>query len=338
VNGAPQAPVRRALSIFIGNRHGGVCCPTPRPLRRLAVRRFRRRLAPGADAHDPAFPGTGADRLRRVHDLSGAADVLQQRPYDRPAQRPDFVGLDNFTALLTQDRVFWKAVVNTALFTVVGTIGDVLGGLLLALCLFAKVPLARTLRVVWFTPVLMSYVVVGIIWVWLYDYDWGLVNLILGWLGLEALQHSWLGDPATALWALMVTHLWKWLGFNMIIFLAALHALPEEVLGAAELDNCGWFAKLVYIIIPMLRPTLVNLLVLSFIGKMMMFDLVWIMTGGGPLWSTETVSTYVYKRAFNWNTFDLGYPSAIAVLWFVMILLFVMLITRLLRSRDRLEF
>ncbi|HUL09090.1 MAG TPA: sugar ABC transporter permease, partial [Candidatus Acidoferrum sp.] len=100
-----------------------------------------------------------------------------------PRNVQTFVGLDNFAALLTQDRVFWKAVVNTALFTVVGTIGDVLGGLLLALCLFAKVPLARTLRVVWFTPVLMSYVVVGIIWVWLYDYDWGLVNLLLGWLG-----------------------------------------------------------------------------------------------------------------------------------------------------------
>jgi len=249
-----------------------------------------------------------------------------------------FVGLDNFVALVTQDRVFWKAVANTTIFTVVGTVADVLGGLLLALCLFAKVPLARAMRVIWFTPVLMSYVIVGIIWVWLYDYDWGLVNLVLGWLGLESLQHSWLGDPATALWAVVVTHLWKWLGFNMIIFLAALHALPEEVLGAAELDNCGWFAKLVYIIIPMLRPTLVNLLVLSFIGKMMMFDLVWIMTAGGPLWSTETVSTYVYKRAFNWNTFDLGYPSAIAVLWFFMILLFVTLMTRLLRQRDRVEF
>src|SRR5215468_1761591 len=123
-----------------------------------------------------------------------------------PRNAQTFVGLDNFVALLTQDRVFWKAVVNTSIFTVVGTIGDVLGGLLLALCLFAKVPLARTLRVVWFTPVLMSYVVVGIIWVWLYDYDWGLVNLILGWVGLGALQQSWLGDPSTALWAVLATH------------------------------------------------------------------------------------------------------------------------------------
>jgi ABC-type sugar transport system permease subunit len=255
-----------------------------------------------------------------------------------PRNVATFVGLQNFAELLTHDHVFWKAVSNTALFALVGTLADVAGGLLLALCLFAKAPLARVWRIVWFTPVLMSYVVVGIIWVWIYDYDWGLLNLVLRSVGLGRLEHSWLGDPHTALWAVLVTHLWKWLGFNMIICLAALYALPEEVLGAAELDSCGWWAKLVYIIVPMLRPTLVNLLVLSFIGKMMIFDLIWIMTGGGPLWSTETVSTYVYKRAFDWNTFDLGYPSAIAVLWFVMILVFVALMTQLLRQRDRLEF
>ena len=249
-----------------------------------------------------------------------------------------FVGLDNFTALLFADSTFWKAVVNTALFTIVATIVDVVGGLLLALCLFVRAPFAPVLRVVWFTPVLMSYVVVGIIWVWMYDYDWGLANAILRWLGLASWEQSWLGHPSTALASVLVAHEWKWLGFNMIVFLAALHALPGEVLGAAELDNCGWFAKLVYIIAPMLRTTIVNLLVLSFIGKMMVFDLVWVMTGGGPLWATETVSTYVYKRAFEWNTFDLGYPSAIAVLWFIIILLFVAIMSRLLRQRDKLEF
>ena len=88
----------------------------------------------------------------------------------------------------------------------------------------------------------------------------------------------------------------------------------------------------------MLRPAIVTLTVLSFVGKMMIFDLVWIMTRGGPLWSTETVSTYVYKRAFDWNTFDLGYLSAIAVLWFLIILAFVVLMTQLLRQRARLEF
>jgi ABC-type sugar transport system permease subunit len=249
-----------------------------------------------------------------------------------------YVGLANFRELLTNDWVFWKAVGNTAIFAIIATVADVVGGLLLALCLFSGAPFTRLLRVVWFTPVLMSYVVVGVIWVWIYDYDWGLANTILRAVGLGAFEQSWLGDPHTALGSVMVTHIWKWLGFNMIIFLAALHALPGEVLGAAELDNCGWFAKLIHIIIPMLRPTIVNLLVLSFIGKMMIFDLVWIMTGGGPLWSTETVSTYVYKRAFDWNTFDLGYPSAIAVLWFLIILGFVVVMTQLLRQRTRLEF
>ena len=256
----------------------------------------------------------------------------------RPQGVVEFVGLGNFAALLSADPVFWKAVVNTALFTIVATIVDVVGGLLLALCLFARAPGAPLLRVVWFTPVLMSYVVVGIIWVWIFDYDWGLANATLRFVGLGAFEQSWLGHPSTALWSVLVAHEWKWLGFNMIVFLAALHALPADVLGAAELDHCGWAAKLVYIIAPMLRPTIVNLLVLSFIGKMMVFDLIWVMTGGGPLWSTETVSTYVYKRAFEWNTFDLGYPSAIAVLWFLIILAFIAIITRLARQRDRIEF
>jgi ABC-type sugar transport system permease subunit len=256
----------------------------------------------------------------------------------KPQGIQEFVGLGNFRELLTTDVTFWKAVGNTAIFAVIATAADVLGGLLIALCLFSRPPLAKLLRVVWFTPVLMSYVVVGVIWVWIYDYDWGLANSVLRWLGLGAWEQSWLGDPHTALGSVMATHIWKWLGFNMIIFLAALSALPAEVLGAAELDNCGWLAKLVYIVVPMLRPTIVNLTVLSFIGKMMIFDLVWIMTGGGPLWSTETVSTYVYKRAFDWNTFDLGYPSAIAVLWFFIIMIFVVLMTRVFRQRDKLEF
>lgn len=256
----------------------------------------------------------------------------------KPQGVQEFVGLANFRELMSTDLVFWKAVGNTAIFAVIATVADVLGGLLIALCLFSRPPFAKLLRVVWFTPVLMSYVVVGVIWVWIYDYDWGLANSVLRWIGLGAWEQSWIGDPRTALGSVMVTHIWKWLGFNMIIFLAALSALPSEVLGAAELDNCGWFAKLVYVIVPMLRPTIVNLTVLSFIGKMMIFDLVWIMTEGGPLWSTETVSTYVYKRAFDWNTFDLGYPSAIAVLWFLIIMIFVVLMTRVFRQRDKLEF
>jgi ABC-type sugar transport system permease subunit len=157
-------------------------------------------------------------------------------------------------------------------------------------------------------------------------------------VGLGAWAKAWLGTPDTALWALIVTHSWKWAGFNMVVCLAALHSLPREVIEAAELDNCGWAKKLVFVIVPMIKATLLNLMILSFIGKMKIFDLVWIMTRGGPLWSTETVSTYVYKRAFEWSTFDLGYPSAIAVVWFVVVIAFVLALSWAFRQRDKLEY
>jgi ABC-type sugar transport system permease subunit len=250
----------------------------------------------------------------------------------------EYVGLRNVAELLTRDVVFRKAVGNTTIWAVVAPLIDVATGLALALALYARVPLARLFRVVWFTPVLLSYVVVGILWVWIYNYDWGMVNLLLRAVGLGGWAHSWLGDPSTALWAVMFTHVWKWVGFNMVVCLAALYALPTEVLEAADLDHCGWATKLVYVMVPMIWPTLLNLLVLSFIGKMKVFDLVWIMTQGGPLWSTETVSTYVYKRAFEWSTFDLGYPSAVATLWFLVVLGLVLGLTWALRQRDRLEY
>lgn len=256
----------------------------------------------------------------------------------RPGGREDFVGLDNFIELLTDDDIFVQAVGNTLTWAGVAPLIDVGTGLILALCLYARVPFARFFRVAWFTPVLISYVVVAILWMWIYNYDWGIANAFLRWVGLGDWQQTWIGDPDIALWALIFAHAWKWAGFNMVVCLAAIHALPSEVLEAAELDNCGWFKKLVFIIVPMIRPTLLNLLILAFIGKMRVFDLVWIMTGGGPMWSTETVSTYVYKRAFEWNTFDLGYPSAIAAVWFVVVLALVLLLSWLFRQREKLEY
>jgi multiple sugar transport system permease protein/raffinose/stachyose/melibiose transport system permease protein len=252
--------------------------------------------------------------------------------------RPEaFVGLHNYAELLAHDDIFWRAVRNTLIWACASPILEVGIALLLALALYAKVPGARFFRIAWFTPVLMSYVVVGIIWVWIYNYDWGAANAMLRWLGLGSLAKAWLGRPDTALPALVFVTTWMWTGFNMVVLLAALHSLPSEVLEAAELDYCGWAAKLWHVMIPLTLPTILNLLVLSFIGKMKIFDLVWITTKGGPLWSTETVSTYVYKRAFEWSTFDLGYPSAIASVWFVIVLGSVLLLTRLLRT-ERLEY
>jgi ABC-type sugar transport system permease subunit len=256
----------------------------------------------------------------------------------RPRGNDEYVGLTNFYTLFTNDALFVKAVTNTMIWAGFAPLLDVGVGLVLALALYSRVPFARFFRIAWFTPVLISYVVVGIIWMWIYNYDWGILNGILRAAGLEGWTRAWIGDPNTALWAIIFTHTWKWAGFNMVVCLAALSALPREVMEAAELDNCGWLKRFWFIMIPMIRPTLVNLLTLSLIGKMKVFDLVWIMTQGGPLWSTETVSTYVYKRAFNWSTFDLGYPSAIAVVWFVVVLVFVLALKMVFRQRDKLEY
>jgi ABC-type sugar transport system permease subunit len=252
-------------------------------------------------------------------------------------EAPEFVGLAHFTAIWA-DQTFLRAIRNTLVWSFIAPVLDVVTGLLLALVLYAGVPFARFLRIAWFTPVLLSYVVVSVLWLWIYNYDWGAVNIALRAIGLGDWTRAWLGEPQTALAALMITHAWKWAGFNMVVCLAALHALPKEVLEAAELDHCGWWAKLRHIIVPLMRPTLLNLYILAFIGKMKVFDLVWIMTQGGPMWATETVSTYVYKRAFAWNSFDLGYPSAIAAVWFVIVLAASALLHWAFRQRERLEY
>ena len=248
-----------------------------------------------------------------------------------------FVGLAHYVAL-ADDEIFWRSVRNTLIWAVVSPLAEVGIALLLALALYAKVPGARFFRIAWFTPVLMSYVVVGILWSWIYNYEWGAANTLLRSVGLGELARPWLGSPATALGALALVTSWMWAGFNMVVLLAALHSLPSEVLEAAELDNCGWWGKLIHVIVPLTKATLLNLLVLSFIGKMKIFDLVWITTKGGPLWATETVSTYVYKRAFEWSTFDLGYPSAIATVWFLIVIAAVASLSWLLRQREKLEY
>jgi raffinose/stachyose/melibiose transport system permease protein len=254
-----------------------------------------------------------------------------------PRKGDELVGLANY-AELARDELFWRAVRNTILWACASPLAEVTIALLLAVALYSRIPGMRFFRIAWFTPVLMSYVVVGIIWVWIYNYDWGAANALLRALGLDGLTRAWLGDPKVALPALIFITTWMWAGFNMVVLLAALHSLPAEVIEAAELDNCGWAGKLWFVIIPLVRPTILNLLVLSFIGKMKIFDLVWITTKGGPLWSTETVSTYLYKRAFEWTTFDLGYPSTIATVWFAIVLSAVLGLTWLFRSRERLEY
>ena len=250
----------------------------------------------------------------------------------------EFVGLAHFHEILTSDDVFWRAARNSLTWGLVAPVIDLPLALVLALALASRVPFAKVFRTVWFTPVLMSYPVVGVIWLWVYNYDWGMANLVLRALGLGAWAQAWLASPVTALPALILVTTWMFAGFNMVVLLAAIHAIPQDYLDAARVDGATGWARLRHVLLPLLRPTLVNLAILDFIGKMKQFALVWVMTRGGPMWGTETVATYVVKRAFEWKTLDLGYPSAIAVIWFAIIFGLSWIFTRVLQRRDALEF
>jgi ABC-type sugar transport system permease subunit len=250
----------------------------------------------------------------------------------------EFVGLQHFKEILTSDEGCWRAARNSLIWGIVAPIVDMPLALALALVLHAKVPFARFFRTVWFTPLLMSYPVVGVMWLWIYNYDWGIANLVLRAIGLGKYAQAWLANPTTALPALILVTTWMFAGFNMVVMLAAIHAIPLEYLEAARVDGAGTWHRLIHIIVPLLRPTMVNLAILDFIGKMKQFALVWVMTRGGPMWGTETVATYVIKRAFEWKTLDLGYPSAIAVIWFIIIFGLSYGLTRFLQRREALEF
>lgn len=249
-----------------------------------------------------------------------------------------FVGLRNFRQIFTADDVVWPAVQHTLIWSAGSSLLEIPLGLLLALALYARVPGERLFRLAWFAPMLLSYVVVGPIWLWMYNYDWGPIDSALRALGLGGLARPWLGDLGTALPALIVVTTWMFVGFNMVVFLAALHSLPAAVVEAAYIDGAGWWRTVRSIIVPLVRPTAAALTVLCVIGKMKQFALVYVMTQGGPLWATETVATYIIKRAFQWKTVDMGYPSAVATLWFLATLAVTLVLIRVLHRRQPLEF
>ena len=248
-----------------------------------------------------------------------------------------FIGLDNFRAVM-EDPVFWQSARNTLIWAVTSPFLEIPVALLLALYLQRGNHLSKLLRVLWFMPVLLPQIVVGIIWAWIYNSEWGALNAVLNAIGLESWARAWLGHPDTALPALIVVTTWTWIGFNMIILLAAVCSIPKDLLEAARLDGASPFQLLTRVIVPLIKPVIGNLMILCFIGKMKVFDLIWATTQGGPMWATETVATYTVKRAFYWNTFEKGYPSAMATMWFVIILVISILVTRAMQKKDTLEY
>lgn len=243
-----------------------------------------------------------------------------------------FVGLKNFEQLL-RDPIFGRSVANTLIWATVGPALEMFTATLLALLVYFRVPLFRFYRVAWFTPFLVSGVIVGLVFRWIFNYDWGLLNTFLRAISLDVLAVNWLGRRDTALGVVIFVHFWATFGYSFVLLLAGLTAIPEELIEAARIDGANTRQAVWQIMLPILKPTFVTVLILSLIGKMQAFHVVWVLTNGGPLYSSETVATYVQKRAFAWNTLDLGYPSAMSVVWFGVVMVAVALVSRWLRSR-----
>jgi len=228
-----------------------------------------------------------------------------------------FVGIENYRAL-AEDEVFWRATVNSIVFVIVRTPLEVGLGFLLALLLNRRLPARALLRTLFFVPVVMSLIVVTIIFQRVFEPNTGLLNTFLRAVGLGAWAHPWLGDPATALPAVIAVSVWKNVGFSLVILLAGLQSLPQDVVEAARVDGANAWQLTLRVITPLMRPILALTALLSIIGGLKVFDLVFIMTRGGPTYSTEVLATLLYREAFELN--HMGIASAVAVILVALVL------------------
>jgi multiple sugar transport system permease protein/raffinose/stachyose/melibiose transport system permease protein len=244
-----------------------------------------------------------------------------------------FVGLENYKALLDDKTFMEKAIPNTLLFAAVAPTLEMLIATTLAFFIYFRVPFHRFYRTAWFMPRLVSGVIVGFVFRWIFNVDWGLLNVALRAIGLDALALNWLGRTDTPIWVVIFVHVWSVFGHSFILLLAGLTTINEELIEAAYIDGATRLQSISRVLLPLLRPTLVTVAILSFMGKMRAFNVVWVLTQGRPLHFSETVSTWVQTRAFNYATLDLGYPSAMAVVWFGVVMIGVGLLTRGLRRR-----
>lgn len=232
-----------------------------------------------------------------------------------------WVGLNNYVELFTEDLVFRRVLLNTLYFTAVTVPIGLVMSLLLAIAMDQKIVGIRFFRISYFMPVISSMIAVSIVWQWIYNPEFGLLNYFLSLIGVEG--QSWLSDVFWALPAIMVVAVWQGLGFNMLLFLAGLQGISEVYYEAAEIDGAGSFAKFWNITIPLLAPTTFFVMVMSAIGAFQAFDAVYLMTAGGPARSTSVLAHYLFQNAFQY--FRMGYASAIAYVLFFLVLSFTIL-------------
>ena len=240
------------------------------------------------------------------------------------------IGIKNYVDLFA-DPKFWKALFNTFYFVVVGVPVTLAIGLLIATALSRGITRFRTaFRVGYYLPVITSIVAIAVVWRFLLNPDAGLINMLLGGLGIKG--PAWLADPVFAMPSIIAMAVWRNLGFAMVVFLAGLQTIPATLYEAAGIDGAGRWQAFRYVTIPMLRPTILFMTVITTIGYLQLFEEPFVMTLGGPLDSTLSITMYMYQQGFTF--FHQGYASAIAYVLFVIVALIAFLQFKFLRSDE----
>ena len=229
-----------------------------------------------------------------------------------------FMGFHNYVRIF-QTPLFWTALKNTFYFVLVGGPLSVAASLGAALMVSSKLARFKSFfRTVYFLPVVTSLVAVAVVWRYLYHPAHGLLNLFLSWFGVAPID--WLGNPAIAMPAIIVLAVWKNFGYNMLIFIAGLQNIPDDLYEAARIDGAGAWRQFVDITIPMLAPTTVFVVMITIIGYFQLFAEPYVMTEGGPMNATTSIVLMMYEQGFRW--WNMGFAAAIAFVLFVVILFF----------------
>lgn len=244
-----------------------------------------------------------------------------------------FIGLSNYIKI-TRDPYFINAIKNTVIWMGAAIILPVGTGLAIALILQQHIRGANFFKSLFYFPICLSLAVIGQVWVWIYQPDWGLINVVLRGLGLDALTQAWLANPSTALASVILAWSWQQVGLAMVIFLAGLTSIPTELTEAAEIDGASYFQSLVHVVVPLLSPATVVVIALSIINSLKSFDVVYMMTMGGPFHSSDTLAMFMYDESF--KKYYMGYGSAIAVVLFLIAMVVIAVYFRQVRNLEHL--
>lgn len=230
------------------------------------------------------------------------------------------IGISNYEELIS-DSLFWQSLRNNGFVLIWSLITQIPLGISLAILLTGRVKGSSFFRTLYLSPLVLSGVVVGLLWQWIYNPTFGLANEILKLAGLENFTSIWLGSDKIALVCVMLVGTWRDLGFYIVIFTTAIQGLPRDVNEAAMIDGAKGWQLHRYITIPLLKNTILTATVLSIIGSLQFFDLVWVMTKGGPYHSSELVTSYMFKTAFILKRW--GYATTLGFVLFIITFVFV---------------